>query len=570
MKRTLRALGGIALAALPLAACFDQSPEPLSAQDHNASERDGIGIARQALGTGPITVDIRRSLAVTDVAIVSQFTLADVLNQLAGQSGIAGLTGVDLWKQLWDTQNPNPGLTNGPHCDDATLLNGFPYPCRTAEGAQASDPVTSMGRYQAIGLFNRFDLAPADGSDCGEHRIVFGKTQGPGRNFVIFEAVLPNPSPTLGLEGCRPVADLWAALSTENDPAVRAANLHAFYFDGLPGFMPVVHIDNYGNGGPGRKTGQVRTNQFIQSPWNLREFSLRKVTLASGPALHFLPDTVKTNPFGRLFSDTSTHPKRAAFQAFFPSQVAALAQNDINLFSYAVPDEFNAVESVSQAPSINAYSQQFAPNGAFAGSIQAELTAIGSTLTPANIVARAEALSCGGCHDLSNNKNLGGGLTFPSSAGFVHASEFTENGPEGQRFVLSSALVNVFLPHRKAILEDYLNQPVTCAHDVCEVGGALDSTCNACANTVCNADSFCCTSSWDATCVGEAVSLCNLTCPAPPPSCPHDVCDEGDPLDAACNACTADVCYADSYCCDMAWDSACVQQAQNLCGVTCY
>ena len=52
----------------------------------------------------------------------------------------------------------------------------------------------------------------------------------------------------------------------------------------------------------------------------------------------------------------------------------------------------------------------------------------------------------------------------------------------------------------------------TCAHDLCAAGGALDASCDSCAATVCAADSFCCSGSWDATCVSEAQDLCSLTC----------------------------------------------------------
>ena len=51
-----------------------------------------------------------------------------------------------------------------------------------------------------------------------------------------------------------------------------------------------------------------------------------------------------------------------------------------------------------------------------------------------------------------------------------------------------------------------------CVHDTCEEGAALSPTCDSCAATVCAADSFCCASSWDATCVSQAQSLCDLAC----------------------------------------------------------
>jgi hypothetical protein len=56
-------------------------------------------------------------------------------------------------------------------------------------------------------------------------------------------------------------------------------------------------------------------------------------------------------------------------------------------------------------------------------------------------------------------KSLGGGLIWPSSMGFVHVTEAQrDTAPDGtQRFVISPALTNVFLPRRKAVLEAFLN-----------------------------------------------------------------------------------------------------------------
>ncbi|HEX7838942.1 MAG TPA: hypothetical protein VF469_15800, partial [Kofleriaceae bacterium] len=65
---------------------------------------------------------------------------------------------------------------------------------------------------------------------------------------------------------------------------------------------------------------------------------------------------------------------------------------------------------------------------------------------------------CGGCHQLSNSKAIGGGLTWPASAGFVQSTEFTEAGPDGTRFQLSGALTGVFLPHRAQVLQNFLNR----------------------------------------------------------------------------------------------------------------
>jgi hypothetical protein len=472
---------GLGGAALVLAAgCGDAAPEPqpaaapvevVNSEAAVHPERRGIG-AVELPPRGPsaqvVTVDPRMSLIVTDNAIVSNFPLQQVMNQLVAQSGVAGLTPLALFQNWWATAAL-------PNC--APAFNGFPYQCPRAEGNQSAvnpfiNPGVNPDEYVPLALVNRFDLAPLNGSDCGEYRIVYGKRSGitnPGnRNLVIFEAVLPNPTPALGLDGCKPVAKFWADLTNTPNVATRTNLLRDFYFLGLPGFMPVIHIDNYGNRAGPPATGQVRTNQFMQPPWTLREFKVR-LSLCSGVpcALNFRPVTVQTNPGGTLFNPASAHPQAPNFQnVAFPPEVPSLAINDINLFNMAVANNFNSGQSNSQGPE-NDYLFQFGINPSpFRANIQTELNLIGSPLTPRDVVARALALSCAGCHQFSNNVNLGGGLIWPPSLGFVHVAEQTDPGPFGPRFRISPALVNVFLPHRKAVIETYLNS--SCGDAVCQ------------------------------------------------------------------------------------------------------
>jgi hypothetical protein len=89
--------------------------------------------------------------------------------------------------------------------------------------------------------------------------------------------------------------------------------------------------------------------------------------------------------------------------------------------------------------------------------IEAKLSAAGSTLSVDDVVLRAQAQSCAGCHRLNNNVAIGDGLTWPSSLGFVHVSErLTEESPSGRRFMISDALRQVFLPRRFEILQKFL------------------------------------------------------------------------------------------------------------------
>jgi len=52
----------------------------------------------------------------------------------------------------------------------------------------------------------------------------------------------------------------------------------------------------------------------------------------------------------------------------------------------------------------------------------------------------------------------------------------------------------------------------SCAHSECSTGTKLTSGCDTCVTSICAADSFCCSSSWDSICVGEVSSVCHQTC----------------------------------------------------------
>ncbi|AKU90433.1 hypothetical protein [Vulgatibacter incomptus] len=423
----------------------------------------------------PPRLDPHRSLAVTDQSILAPFTLERVLSQLVSQSGVLGLTAHGLYAQWWDIENEAPGFGTGVHCDDQTTrsgvsgLNGFPWECPREEGRQA-DLGPSLGRglpYKPVGLFNRFDLAPADGSNCGEYRIEFARdnsTPSARRNLVIFEAVLPNPNPRLGLEGCRPVADFWANLSTIASDATVSAKLDSFYFSGLPGFEPVVHVDHYGMqlgaDGKGVATGQIRSNQFMQDEWTLRQFALTKDCRCGPCRLVMVPAPVADNPYGELFRSASTEPLAPDLRAAFISSVASLAKNDANRFAWTPPNRVNAAESQNAANDASIpfrtsdYLERFSrngPNDTFRRAINDELIRLRSSLTAEDIVARALSLSCAGCHGLAPT-DLGDGVEIP----FPKFTHVDEENPTNGRFPLSDALEEVFLPHRVKVLQDFL------------------------------------------------------------------------------------------------------------------
>lgn len=109
----------------------------------------------------------------------------------------------------------------------------------------------------------------------------------------------------------------------------------------------------------------------------------------------------------------------------------------------------------------------------------------------------------------------------------------------------------------------------TCTHDACAAGDKLGTNCGTCEAQVCANDAYCCDTAWDSTCVDEADLYCNGVCSGGDP-CPHDECTSGTvPLGTACSTCTGDVCAQDEFCCSSAWDAQCVSEAKSICGKSC-
>lgn len=463
--------------------------------------------------------DIFKSFVVIDPEILARFPLRRVLDQLATMSGTAS-TADSIWRQWWSSQRERTGgdPASWPFCDDnGSTINGFPIECPRAESDLAAIPVES---HTPVALFNRFDLAPTNGAHCGEYRIVYAKTDGlsgggtdtgypgigvdpvnptdpttprdtvdpvtgaprpflppdptvGGRNFIIFEGVLPNPHPECGPAACLEVAQFWQALSSEPNVTTRADRLEEFYFRGICGYEPVVKPEHYGlncrdGSGYGGACGQIRTNQFVQRPWNLREYTLRTdTTTMTGGELLVQQTTVAQNPHFSLFD--STHPMFPGFKPDFLNQMTRQLPipDDVNNIGGATSPRFDAGESISQAgPGDNDY----LPDPSFMLSISGQLAALGmpATVTPGDEAERATTQSCGGCHELSNFDDLGttngsGPSTlWPPSLGFVHVDEASN---------LSPALLTEFLPHRQNIMAQFLL--ATCGTRCIPRGGAL-------------------------------------------------------------------------------------------------
>jgi hypothetical protein len=285
------------------------------------------------------------------------------------------------------------------------------------------------------------------------------------RNLIIFEAVLPNPKPGCGLdglEGCAPVARFWANLSNIPDPVVRRTELENFYFNGIPGFAPVVHWAHYSGG-----NGQIRTNQFMTAtsgqPWQLREYKLTRDCTA-GCMLKADGVTVANNPFADLFNPVGLHPKGASFRdpanpnGFF-GQLATLAVNtSVNDISMKIDNFFDQGQSTATAGSDTDYLAAFGGGGAFGANIAGHPAVMAAGLTRFDMINRAMTQTCAGCHQLSNGAALGGALTWPSSLGFVHVSDrvTVPCATAGGCWQLSPALLTQFLPARSTRLANFV------------------------------------------------------------------------------------------------------------------
>jgi hypothetical protein len=423
----------------------------------------------------PATIDVDRSLFVHDTATLTgaDFSLRRTMAKIASDAvarGATGATAETVFRDLWDTQNTTAAAAapGGAQCDDAgTTLNGFPNACRAAEGAQAkaANLDTEMASYQPIGIVNRLDLAAEGWKNCGEHRIIYGRQSGIQKATIIFEAVLPNPTP--GCEsGCRGVASYWYQLSSVADPADRAARLEKLYYTGIPGYEPVIRMDHYAaktTGGYSGGSGQIRINEFLEQPWMLKELKLALDCSTAPCKLEPVPIPVKVNPDGHLWTETTAGLGNDFQQNAVLPQVADLAVNDINKFGYQVQLPFDAARSEEQTGGIadnyiEAYTAVPGAPGGFRAALASAASGAATPLTDRQIVNRATALSCAGCHEpgtfgLTAANSIGAGMTWPQSAGFVHVTIAASAGVH----VLSPALTTTFLPARAANLASMLS-----------------------------------------------------------------------------------------------------------------
>ena len=332
--------------------------------------------------------------------------------------------------------------------------------------AQLLDPAHPRG-LMPIGLCSRFDLAPANWSDCGEHRIVYGNKPGQPRFFLIFEAKIPNPTPSLGIKGCRPLALSWRAIGLATTTAGRNNRLDQLYYAGIPNFRPAVHFLNYG-----APLGQVRSNSFVMGPWQLREFRIlavgpnvlqfRAAPAASNPLAEFY----KNNPAGSALEQSERTKFRLDFANLYQPRLRSVDATE-PLASYRMllfntmgagfelrASEFQSNVDISDDPSVVAGTQIKA---VIPASWTAPAPFANRSISQAQMLNRATLITCAGCHQPANRQvsTVGGTpVTWPNSLGFVHISETVDaagNHP------ISDALTVAFVPFRRSATLNVIN-----------------------------------------------------------------------------------------------------------------
>jgi hypothetical protein len=200
--------------------------------------------------------------------------------------------------------------------------------------------------------------------------------------------------------------------------------------------------------------------------------------------------------------------------------------------------------------------------------------ALGDAALPHSMFACTGANSRGVCDDTPLSQDLYRricgtspecGFTVPGSCidfctGPSTGYDACFSRPGNQPSSAFEEVITVYLS-TTSMIESDLACSNECAHLPTEIGGALFDGCSPCAESVCAVDPYCCNVAWDSICVNEVPTYCTV----PISSCSHSTLTTGVSLSADCSECADKVCADDPYCCTTAWDSICVSEAQAWC-----
>ena len=406
----------------------------------------------------PKLIISKQSVVIHDIsALEAPFAFKKTMNKIVATAGGSATNSTEMLKSMIDSF----AESSFTHPLSEKVVEVKPRPLESAlDPKNLLDPASADGMIP-VGLFNRFDLAPADGSNCGEYRIVYAKrSSGPlDRMTMIFEARIPNPKPSEGLKGCAPITDFWAERSKDAGSVQSVAALEELYYRGIPQVEPIVKADNYG-----LLRGQIRVNLFMtpnpgEIQWALREFL---VGFDSNNRAILKPEPIDDSPIASLFRAASTssvfsEEERNIFhQSFLGQSLCNLVNPDrinkktsavdiINGISAGFDPKFNDFESISQTNDDN---PAFDTDPLLLNQVQERLASLSdlSGVSPEQLMNRAGTMTCGGCHQFSAGRDLGNNAVWPASLGFVHIDE------KGN---LSPLLNDFFIPQRIKIAQQF-------------------------------------------------------------------------------------------------------------------
>ena len=432
--------------------------------DHGEAGSDGVSAPLAPLRP-------ERSLIETNPEALVYLTMERVLERATAEDSAFVYEAFALsFAERSDDQN-----FPGPRCDDEqpssdglSTLNGFSVACPS----EAANLYWQLTAWRPLSVTNRFDLAPAGGENCGEQHLGFyydtsgsGQPEFPLQGYLRFEAVIANPAPELGLEGCRPLIDFWASLgrSEYDSPDLRARAFElAFLGTSLPasatpsspelsalmksGIQPLISPAHFGH------VGRLQLLYLgDKGDWHFFEDAL----VSSKEGFVLRRPLTQTLPVAALLDD---HPKREQCVNELLSSIPGLLNEDVNLLRLDIdPACFDATNTTLDTTLADGLWS--APLGS---DLQARLDDHMGHYYPnlglagRDIALRAEfAGTCSGCHNMPESI-----WSNPSSVSHVSRNRLqacAASGPDATRrcYARSPLLDTIFIPHWLRVLEDY-------------------------------------------------------------------------------------------------------------------
>jgi len=408
---------------------------------------DDLGCDYHVPGVDPAATSHRLVVNDGDLLAATGVSFASVLQQIVDTSNEPDTTIASLYQQWWDD-------VGGVNC--VSSIAGKANDCSRSDHLLSTlDPFTDDQNnphgYLPVALFNRFDMADAQYQSCGQYRIVFALRSGrqafdvTQRNFIIFEAEVPNPGE--GLAGCAPLLNAWNALGDAAQPWDKATIIAQMLFGGLEdGFPAVVQAAHYSGA-----NGQVRSSTFWRRDsgeqlrtWAFREYKLTSDCIGGSCGLKMRQVPLGRSPhLSRLAQETGSKAMRAAMlgsvsdAALAATTFSAINPGQLGLAKFSAPigisshdhssDRYERVLSdPSTAKFISDLDKAAQPYG----------------LSARNILDRANSQTCVGCHSYPDAERfLGNGVEAALPAQFTHIDEWGS---------LSPGLRLEFLPARLA------------------------------------------------------------------------------------------------------------------------